>query len=126
MATKMAGRLTVQEGAQITARCILWSDEVAFHTGGFVSRHNCHYWVAQGSEVTVEKMQNCPKVTVWCGMTAIRVIGAYLLCDTMNAERYLQMLEDYVWPIVFGWENIDELVFMHDGAPSHFALSICA
>jgi len=71
-------------------------------------------------------MQNRPKVTVWCGMTATRVIGPYLLRDTMNAEHCLQMLEDYVWPIVSGWENIDELVLMHDGAPPHFALSVCA
>ena len=60
-------------------------------------------------------MQNRPKVIVWCEMTATRVIGAYLLRDTMNVEGYLQMLEDYVWPIVSGWENVDELVFMHDG-----------
>ena len=53
-------------------------------------------------------------------MTATRVIGPYLLRDTMNAERYLQMLEDYLWPIISGWENIDELVFMHDGASPHF------
>ena len=105
---------------------ILWSDEAVFHIGGFVNRHNCHYWVAHDPEVTVEKMQNRPKVTVWCGMTATRVIGPYLLRDTMNAERCLQMLEDYVWPIVSGWENIDELVFMHDGAPPHFALSVRA
>jgi len=44
----------------------------------------------------------------------------------MNAGRYLQLLVDYMWPIVFGWENIDELVFMHDGAPPHFALSVRA
>ena len=97
---------------------ILWS--------GFVNRHNCHYWAAHDPEVTVEKMQNRPKVTVWCGMTGTRVIGPYLLRDTMNAERYLQMLEDYVWPIVSGWENIDELVFMHDGAPPRLALSVRA
>jgi len=71
-------------------------------------------------------MQNRPKVTVWCETTATRVIGPYLLRDTMNAERCLQMMEDYAWPIVSGWENIDELVFMHDGAPPHFALSVCA
>jgi len=65
-------------------------------------------------------------MTVWCGMTATRVIGPYLLRDTMNAERYFQMLEDYVWPIVYGWENIDELVFMHDDAPPYFALSVRA
>ncbi|KDR09521.1 hypothetical protein L798_00864 [Zootermopsis nevadensis] len=73
---------------------ILWSDEAVFHIGGFVSRHNCHYWAAHDPEVTVEKMQNRPKVTVWCGMTATRVIGPYLLHDNMNADRYLQMLED--------------------------------
>jgi len=96
MATKMAGRLTVQEGWQIAARCILWSDKIVFHTSGFVSRHNCHYWAAHDPEVTVETMQNRPKVTLWWGMTATRVIGAYLLRDTMNVERYLQMWEDYV------------------------------
>ena len=115
MATKMAGRLTVQEGVQIAAHCTLWSDEAVFHTDGFVNRHNCHYWVAHDPELTVEKMQNRPKVTVWCGMTAARFISAYLLRDTMNVKRYLQMLEDYVWPIVYDWENVDELVFMHDG-----------
>jgi len=31
-----------------------------------------------------------------------------------------------VWPILCGWENINELVFMHDGALSHFALSVRA
>jgi hypothetical protein len=70
---------------------ILWSDEAVFHIGGFVNRHNCHYWAAHDPEVTVEKMQNRPKVTVWRGMTATRVIGPYLLHDTMNADRYLQM-----------------------------------
>jgi hypothetical protein len=122
MATKMAGCLTVQEGAQIAARCILWSYEAVFHIGCFVNQHNCHYWAAHDPEVTVEKMQNRPKVTVWCGMTAARVIGSYLLLDTVSAERYLQMLENYV----SGWENIDELVFMHNGALPHFALSIRA
>ena len=104
---------------------ILWRDEAVFHIGGFVNRNNCHYWAAHVPEVTV-KMQNRPKVTVWCGMTATRVIGPYLLRDTMNAERCLHMLEDYIWPIIAGWEYIDELVFMHDGAPPHFALSVRA
>ena len=85
---------------------------------------NCHYWAAHDTEVTVEKMQNRSKVTMCRGMTATRVIRPYLLRDTMNAERYLQTLEDYVWPIVSGWGNIDELVFMHNGAPSYFAPSV--
>jgi hypothetical protein len=31
-----------------------------------------------------------------------------------------------VLPIISGWENINELVFMHDGVPPHFALGIRA
>jgi hypothetical protein len=74
----------------------------------------------------VEKMQNRPKVTVWCGMKATSAIGPYLLRDTMNSERYLQMFQDYVWPMVSGWENIDDLIFMQDGASPHFANAVRA
>jgi hypothetical protein len=73
---------------------ILWSNEAIFHTSSFVNQHNCHYWAAHNPEVTVEKMQNRPKVIVWCQMTATRVIGPYHLHDTMNAKCYLQMLEE--------------------------------
>ena len=71
-------------------------------------------------------MQTRPKVTVWCGMKASRIIGPYVLLDTMNAERYLHMLDSFVWPTVSGWDNIDDLIFMQDGAPPHFALTVRA
>jgi hypothetical protein len=87
---------------------------------------NYHYWVAHDPEVMVEKMQNSPKVTVWCRMMVTRAISPYHLRDTMNTENYLQMLKDNVWPIVSGWENIDELVFMHDGPLPHFTVSVRA
>ena len=44
----------------------------------------------------------------------------------MNAERYLHMLDSFVWPTVSGWDNIDDLIFMQDGAPPHFALNVRA
>ena len=107
---------------------ILWSDEAVFHVDGFVNRHNCHYWGTNETDPkqTVERMQTRPKVTVCCGMTASRIIGPYVLRDTMNAERYLHMLDSYVWPTVSGWDNIDDLIFMQDGAPPHFALTVRA
>ena len=100
---------------------ILWSDEAIFHVGGMVNRHNCHYWAAHDPQITMEKAQGQPKVTVWCGMTADTVAGPYFLHDTMNGERYLKMLQEYAWPIVSRWENINELIFMQDGAPPHFS-----
>jgi hypothetical protein len=59
-------------------------------------------------------------------MAATGLIGPCHLRDNMNAEHYLQVLEGNVWPIVSDWENIDRLVFMHDGPPPHFALSVRA
>ncbi|CAM1305628.1 Uncharacterised protein r2_g1547 [Pycnogonum litorale] len=38
----------------------------------------------------------------------------------MNAERYLTMLQDEIWPVV----NIKDLIFMQDGAPPHFAIVV--
>jgi hypothetical protein len=105
---------------------ILWSDKALFCVSSSINRHNCHYWLAQDPSMMVEMMQNCPKVTVWCGMMATSVTGPYLLRDTMNSKHYLQMLQDYVWPMVSGWENIDDLIFMQDGAPHHFANAIHA
>ena len=53
-----------------------------------LSIDNSHYWAAQDPGMTVEKMQSCPKVTLWCGMMATNVIGPYFLHTTRNKELY--------------------------------------
>ena len=70
-------------------------------------------------------MQNRPKITDWCGMTSDSIMGPFILHDTMNAKRYLTMLRDEVWPIISAWDNIEDLIFMQDGAPPHFAIVVC-
>lgn len=100
---------------------ILWSDESIFHVGGFVNRHNCHYWGSASPSATIERVQILQKVTVWYGMTSTKLIGPYLIRDTRNSERYLKMLTEFVFPIISEWRNIKELIFMQDGAPSHYA-----
>jgi hypothetical protein len=37
--------------------------------------------------------------------------GSPSLCDTMNVESYLEMLQDFVWSEIFHWRNIEELLF---------------
>ena len=59
-------------------------------------------------------------------MTGSRIIGPYVLRDSMNAERYLHMLDSFVWPIVSDWDNINNLIFMQDVVPPHFALTVRA
>jgi len=91
MATKISGHLTVQERTQIASRFEVWNSDVT------VQRW-CRTVEGRNATIRQETIKNCHSklLTVWCGMTATRVIGPYLLHDTMNAESYLQMLEDYV------------------------------
>jgi hypothetical protein len=39
-------------------------------------------------------------------------------------ELYLEMLKGFVWPEVSQWGNNEELIFMHDSAPSHYAAPV--
>ena len=103
---------------------VLWSDEAIFHVGRFVNRHNCHYWASEDPMIIAEKSQSRPKIVVWCGMTSTRVIGSFCIRDTMNAERYLDMLRNQVWPTISTWKNFDRMFFMHDGAPPHFGRTV--
>ena len=58
-------------------------------------------------------------------MTLNRIVGPFILHDAMNAERYLTMLRDEVWPIIISaWDNVEDLIFMQDGAPPHFAIVV--
>lgn len=99
---------------------ILWSDEAVFHVGGFVNKHNCHYWAQHNPKMSVEKLQKRPKLTVWCGFTSSNVVGPFILRETMNGVRYLNMLREQVWPVISRWENAQSIIFMQDGAPPHY------
>ena len=99
---------------------ILWSDEAIFHVGGYINCHNCHYWAAEDPNMVVEKVHSRPKVTVWCGMTATKIVGPVILDETMNGERYLNMLKEKVLSDISPWGNIDDIIFMKDGAAPHF------
>lgn len=56
-------------------------------------------------------------------MTATKAISSYVVRDTTNMDRYLQMIENCVWPTVSGWDNIGNRIFKVDGSLSHFALT---
>ena len=103
---------------------ILWSDEAIFHLGGFVNRHNCHYWAEENPNIIAEKVHSRPKLTVWCGMSSTKIVGPFIIRDTMNVERYLMMLKDQVFPEISSWDNSDDLIFKQDGAAPHFALVV--
>ena len=105
---------------------MIFSDEATFHTSGNVNRHNTIFWGTENSHIVREHERASPKVNVWCAVTSTDVIGLFFFkTPTVTANVYLKMLQEFA---------IDNMLlqirqkgyFQQDGAPPHFALTVCA
>ena len=103
---------------------IVWSDEAVFHVGGFVNRHNSHYWGIHSPKKLLKKCQSRPRLTVWAAITCDKLIGPVILHDTMNATRYLEVLEETLIPQLNDIDRHKDMIFMQDGAPPHYANTV--
>jgi len=106
----------------------LWmSDEAHFHLSGYVNKQNFRFW----SDVNPRELHQQPlhsaKVTVWCAMSSLGIIGPYFFEDglsnavTVTSQRYAEMLENFFTPQLAHYEVNDETFFQQDGATSHTA-----
>lgn len=103
---------------------MLWSDEACFKVNGHVNRHNAIYWSAANPHRLMPVAQQGPGVMVWCGILDNTIIGPYFFDEgTVNGERYLRMLENYLWPAV---SDRQDIFFQQDGAQPHYALIVRA
>jgi len=56
----------------------IWmSDEAHFHVSGFVNKQNFRYWSQANPRALHKKPLHSQKVTVWCAMSALGIIGPY-------------------------------------------------
>ena len=99
--TTMSGLL--QENPDILNN-LLMTDEAHFHLLGFIKKQNMQYWSPVNPKELHDMPLHSPKVTVWCGVGAIRIVGSYFFENdneeivTVNSERYVTMLEGFVEP----------------------------
>lgn len=107
-------------------RNILFSDEAHFHLSGFVNKQNCRYWSAEQPSRKHQKPLHCQKVTVWAAVSARGLIGPYFFENssgqalTVNTERYVKMLKDFLRPTLAGLQEYNSLTwFQQDGATCH-------
>lgn len=104
-------------------RRILWSDECMFTRDGVFNTHNTHYWADENPHEFREfGHQRRFSVNVWLGIINQRVVGPIYLPNRLNANEYLNVLEQVIDEIPL---NIrPNMLFMNDGAPAHFALNV--
>jgi len=83
------------------------TDETHFHfyTITFhINKQNCRYWAAENPRELHERPLHSEKMTVWCAMSRLGVIGPFFFEDargataTATSERYVFMLEDFLIP----------------------------
>ena len=92
--------LEMSEGRSDLFSNIIWGDEDVFCVGGFINRNFSHYWAGHSPKKPPKKSQHQPRLTVWATITADTLIGLVTLRVTMNAERYLEVLEDSIAPSI--------------------------
>ena len=97
---------------------IMFSDETTFHVSGKVNKQNVHIWGSQNPHSTAEHIRDSPKVNVWCGLLHDRLIGPFFFREsTVTSNTYFVYLQlEELHP---------RIIFQQDGAPPHWALSVC-
>lgn len=114
--------------ASLQPGAILWSsDEAHFHLSGTVNKQNFRYWAAENPRNLHQRPLHSPKVTVWCAVSSIGIIGPYFFESedatvTVNAVRYCEMLENFFFPKMEEYgEEMEAFWFQQDGATAHTA-----
>ena len=102
-------------------RKICFSDEATFHLNGCVNKHNRFVYAKENPHLFIEdKMLRSPAITCWAMVSPDLGVTFKLLDSTMNSERYHDILQTIVFPILTQRRNRTK-VYQQDGAPPHFA-----
>ena len=119
--------LTILQDNQPQVNNLWMSDEAHFHLSGYVNKQNFRYWAEENPCLLHEKPLHAQKVTVWCAMSARGIIGPYFYENeagsavTVNAERYVEMINNFFTPQLARFAVNDQTLFQQDGATSHTA-----
>lgn len=98
---------------------IIFSDEAHFWLDGYVNRQNYRIWGTEKPEVLVTKPLHPQKVTVWCGLCSQFIIGPFFIEESIDGERYGDLLEDRIIPELEQEGATETYHFQQDGAPPH-------
>jgi hypothetical protein len=70
------------------------------------------------------KMQSAGKLTMWCGIWGNKIVGPVYFDTKLNAEIYLNILQDTIVPTLLNEDEEFSAYFQQDGAPPHYVISV--
>ncbi len=100
---------------------ILFTDEAHFYLPGAVNNQNMRYWSDENPRIIHEKPLHSPKLTVWMGVASYGLIGPFFFDQTVNGNRYREMLEQQLVPALCRKRKLSSTWFQQDGATCHTA-----
>ena len=103
----------------IRTKRIWFSDEAHFWLSGYVNKQNCRFWARENPRVFETTTMKPQRITVWCAICENGVFGPVFLDQTVNGERYKELLERKFIPFARGMDDADRYWFMQDGALPH-------
>jgi hypothetical protein len=109
---------TVVEG-EIAPQLTFFSDEEWFHLQGYINTQNNRYWNSQNSHLTHEVL-HAVEIGVRCAISARVIVGPVIFNETINCERYVQVILGQFFPVLtveerfYGW-------FQRDSVTAHSA-----
>jgi len=104
---------------QIDPKKIIFSDEAHICLDGYINNQNFRIWGTEKPQLVVDKPLHPEKVTVWCAMTASKIIGPYFFDGMIDSKSYRAMLENFFLPKVIESGMSSEYYFQQDGAAPH-------
>ncbi|GFV54810.1 putative transposable element [Trichonephila clavipes] len=105
---------------------ILFSDEAHFWFNGYVNKQNCRIWREANPQVYVETPLHPEKLTVWCALWAVGIIGPYFFKNdeshnvTVNGDQYRAMITNF-FILELNNHDVQELWCQQDDAICHTA-----
>lgn len=102
-------------------RKFVFSDECNFELIGRVNKHNIHYWGRHNPNIVHETPVKTASLTVWAAINFNGLMSYKIMRETMNGERYCQILNENVVPILTA-QGHATWFFQQDGAPPHYSV----
>jgi hypothetical protein len=108
--------------SNIDPQKVIFTDEKWFHLKPHPNRQNARYWTIKNPFLYDDSVkQGGEKVMSWAAIVDGRVLPIVWFNDgeSVNSERYLNLLKKKLWPAVRSDANEQGYYYQQDGAPAH-------
>lgn len=103
-------------------RKLSFSDECVFSLTGNVNKHSVHFWSVENPKYRIGNPGKTATLTVWACIGFSGILHYSISNQTMNSERYCEILRDKVVPYFNRGVGVN-MFYQQDGASPHYSIA---